>query len=129
MATANASAVIGPTPRLGLQQLRHFVSLSGFFRRLVQLSDLLIQTLEQNQQVLTPLPRPTFERQLAQRLLSCLTPQLALLLHPAVHRQMLQPVFHPRPDLHQLVPMDQQLPHIPLLSRRHPQPRKPPLPQ
>jgi len=31
--------------------------------------------------------------------------------------------------LHQLVPMNQQLPHVPLLGRRSPQPRKPPLPQ
>jgi rRNA processing protein Gar1 len=47
-----------------------------------------------------------------------------MLLHATVHRQMLQSVLDPRANLHQLVPVNQQLAKIALLSRRSPQPRK-----
>ncbi len=38
---------------------------------------------------------------------------------------MLQSVLHPRPNLHQLVPVNQQLPQVALLRARRPQARKP----
>jgi hypothetical protein len=44
MVTTNASAVIGHA-RMRHQQTRHFVSLRRFFRRLVQLADLLSRLL------------------------------------------------------------------------------------
>ena len=42
---------------------------------------------------------------------------------------MLQPILHPRPNLHQLVPVNQQLPQIAHPRIRSPQPRKPSLQQ
>src|SRR5579863_4183917 len=42
---------------------------------------------------------------------------------------MLQSVLDPRPDLHQLVPVNQQLAQVPLLRARRPQPWKPALHQ
>jgi hypothetical protein len=42
---------------------------------------------------------------------------------------VLQAVLHPRPYLHQLVPVNQQLPQIALLPARYPQPGKPALDQ
>jgi hypothetical protein len=46
-------------------------------------------------------------------------------MHSLTQHQRLQLILDPRPPLHLLVPMHQQLPHIPLLQRRHPDPRKP----
>ena len=64
-------------------------------------------------------------RKFAQQLLSRLAPQLALALHSLIQRKVLQFVFHPAANLHQLVPMQHQLPQIALLPVRSPQPRKP----
>src|SRR6202140_2177875 len=52
-------------------------------------------------------------------------PQLVLLLHAVAQRHGLQLILGARPRLHLLVPMHQQLPHIPHLQARHPDPRKP----
>src|SRR5271165_1881732 len=114
--------------RLRPHELRHFVSLRKFFRRPIQRCDLFVQIGLRLQQVLPPAPGPARHRQLTQRALSRFAPQLTLLLHPTIHRQVLQGVLHPRATLHQLVPMDQQLPYIPLLGTRSPPPRKPVLP-
>src|SRR5439155_7441356 len=65
----------------------------------------------------------------AQDLLSGLAPQLALPLHSFIQAKVLQFVFHPRPHDHQLVTMQQQLPQVAHFTRRHPDPRKPPLDQ
>jgi len=98
-----------------------------FFDRPIQRIDLLIEHGQQPQQIFPPPPRPRLQRQLAQHLLSRLAPQLVLALHPLIQAQMLQLVLHPRPNHHQLVTMQQQLPQIAHLRRRHPDPRKPPL--
>src|SRR5713101_6228239 len=58
-----------------------------------------------------------------------LRPQLVLFLHPVAQRHGLQLVLGACPRLHLLVPMHQQLPHIPLLQTRHPDFRKPILTQ
>jgi hypothetical protein len=56
-------------------------------------------------------------------------PQTPFSLHALVERQVLQLVLHLRAQLHQLLPVPQQLPHIPHRGTRHPQPRKPPVEQ
>ena len=88
--------------------------------RLIQCLDPLLQIRQQVQQIVSPPRRPAIQFQSAQQLLPCLGPQLSLLLHPLVQRNVLQLVLHPRAHLHQRVPMLQQLPQIPLLHAGHP---------
>jgi hypothetical protein len=46
-------------------------------------------------------------------------------LHSLIQSKVLQFVFHPAADHHQIVPVQHQLPQVALLAVRHPQPRKP----
>src|SRR5437773_11448781 len=56
-------------------------------------------------------------------------PQPAFLLHSLLQGTVLHFVFHPAADQDQLVPMQHQLPQIPLLTVRCPQPPKAPFHQ
>jgi hypothetical protein len=94
---------------------------------LVQLSDLLVQHLQQSQQIFSPACRPGLQWKLAQQLLSRLAPQLVFALHSLIQGKVLQFVFYPAANHHQLVPVQHQLAQIALLPVRHPQPRKPAL--
>ncbi len=106
MVTTNASAVIGPTPGCVLNSCA-ILSLSRFFfRRLVQLANPLIETLQQPQQVLTPPCGPALEYGNSRNAFCpAALHSLPFFCIPRCHRQVLQPVLHPRPDLHQLVAM------------------------
>ena len=81
------------------------------------------------QQLLAPLGRVGQQLQLLQLGPSGLRPQLPLLLHSLAQGHGLQLILDSGSRLHLLVAMHQQLPHIPLLQARHPDPRKPFLPQ
>ncbi len=116
-------------PWLRHQQSRLLVVIGGAFRSLVELANLDIEHRPQPLQIFSPARRPTFQGKCAKRHLTRLAPQSGLLLHAAIHRQMLQTIFHPRPNLHQLVPVNQQLPQIAHRRIRSPQPRKPTLAQ
>ena len=108
--------------------------LARFFRHSpVQFTDLRLQPVERFQQPLAPLGRVRQQRQLLQLCSPCLRPQLAFFLHPTTQSHGLQLILGARPRLHPstssgqalLVTMHQQLPHMPHLQARHPDPRKP----
>src|SRR6266576_3721935 len=112
-----ANAVTGPTPRW---PLLHFL-----LHLPVQLLDFLFQSVQHGQQALPPDGSVGQQFQLLQFRSPHFRPKLALPLHPLAQRQRMQLVLGARPGLHLLVPMHQQLPHVPLLQRRHPDARKP----
>src|SRR6266850_8377726 len=114
-----------PHSRLRHQQPRFFVLLRSFHHGLVEQADLPIQHLSYPEQVFSPPAGPQRERQLAEHLLARFAPQLSLLGHTLIHRQVLQFGLHLRAYSHQLVAMDQQLPQILLFPGRSPDPRKP----
>ncbi len=95
-----------------------------FFHPPIQLVDLRFQSIQGEQQMSPPLRRIGQQRQLLQLRPPHLRPQLPLLLHTLARRHRLQLVLHLRPRHHLLVPMHQQLPHVPLFQTRHPDSRK-----
>src|SRR5271157_3334726 len=118
-----------PHTRLRHQQSR----LRMFFRRescrCIQLAHLPVKLCQQLQQIFAPPRRPAFQGKLFKISPPPRAPQGTLLLQAAIQRQVLQPILHPGANLHQLVPMNQQLAQITLLCAGHPQPRKPALHQ
>ena len=113
--------------RLQLHRRRPLLNLR--FHPPVQLLDLGFQAVQRLQQLLPPFGRVGQQFQLLQLRPPRFSPQLPLLLHSLAQGHGLQLVLHSRPRLHLLVAMHQQLPHVPLLQTRHPDPRKPILPQ
>ena len=104
--------------RMRLQQLRDRIFLAFPLRYAVQFRDAPIQIVLQLQQIPAPSRRPAGQRQLFQQFPSCRrTPQLALPLHSLVQRQMLQLVLYLPPYPDELVPVQQQLAGVALLSR------------
>ena len=114
---------------MGHQAQRCRPLLDFFVHLPVQCCDLRLQPIQRFQQPLPPDRGIRQQLQLLQFRPSRFGPQLAFLLHPLAQRQCLQLVLGPRPRLHLLVAMHQQLPRVPLLQRRHPDPRKAIFPQ
>src|SRR5579863_10267434 len=111
--------------RMRPQPHRRRPPLHFFFHLPVQPRDLSFHLIQRGQQALPPHCSVGQQLQLLQLRPPRRRPQLPLLLHALTQHQRLQPILNPRPPLHLLVPMHQQLPHIPFLQTRHPYPRKP----
>src|SRR6266550_791573 len=118
-----------PHSRMRHQAHRRRPLLDFCFHLPVQRCYLCLQPVECFQQPLAPDCGIGQQLQLLQLRPSGFRPQLAFLLHSLAQRQCMQLVLAARPRLHLLVPMHQQLPRVPLLQRRHPDPRKAIFPQ
>ncbi len=124
-----ANAVTGPTPGCVISRTASGRCRASSADSPVQLDDFRFQPVQRFQQPLAPLGRVGQQGQLLQLRAPCLAPQLAFFLHPVTQRHGLQLILRTGPRLHLLVAMHQQLPHVPHLQTRHPDPRKPVLPQ
>ena len=109
-----------PHSGMGHQQPDQRPLLGFLFRRLAQLLDVPVELLQDFQQIIASPLRPHIQIQALEKLHAFLRPQLALLLEAFVHGNVLQLVLHPRPHLHQRVPVLEQLPQVQFSHRRYP---------
>src|SRR3989454_4452372 len=110
---------------LVLHQLDRLRTALGLrLHRLIELGDPRPQTVQQLQQLLPPLARPGAQAQPFELRSAPRAPQLLLPAHALAHGQEVQLVPHRGLHPHQLVAVLQQLPHVALLRRRHPDARE-----
>src|SRR2546426_8437548 len=110
---------------LVLHQLDRLRTALGLrLHRLIELGDPRPQTVQQLQQLLPPLARPGAQAQPFELRSAPRAPQLLLPAHALAHGQEVQLVPHRGLHPHRLVSVLQQLPHVALLRRRHPDARE-----
>jgi hypothetical protein len=109
---------------MGHRLHRQRLILRSLLYRLVELGGCCRHLIEHAQQLLPPVTGPRTQRQALHFLAPFHREQLLLAAHALAHRECVQLILHRSPHPHQLLPVPDQLPQIPLRRRWPPDLRK-----